>query len=133
MRVRFDARKNRTSDAAFASCNAAVGQVHANGVGFIADTARAYASVYIGRRAAICGNARTQDHARIEDNAVVIGNAVVYMSAVISGNGVVSEDAAFIGSATVTERAVVTGKEVSGNTIHLRLCPSDQVRPGICP
>ena len=66
---------------------------HANGAGWVANTAVVDATAYIGPKAQVLNTAQVRGHARIEDYAVVLNSAQVRDFAVISGHGVVQDNA----------------------------------------
>ncbi|MFT7839273.1 DUF6055 domain-containing protein [Saccharothrix sp. BKS2] len=82
------------------------GRWHANGGGWVANTATVAATAYVGPKAAVHGRATVRDNARVEGlgwvnggvvagNAVVKDNALVQDGANLSGNVVVGGDAEF--------------------------------------
>ena len=97
------------------------GHVHANGGGWVADTARVSDSVYVGPDAMVLGSANVSGNVRITDHAVVAGNTVIKDSAVIADHAVVhgggwvyinewiSGSVEISGNAVVSGSAVVTG------------------------
>ncbi|GAF96279.1 unnamed protein product, partial [marine sediment metagenome] len=62
---------------------------HANGGGWVADSATAATTAYIGPDAMVLGGAQVLDHAIVEDYAVVTDRAVVSDHARVSGRAVV--------------------------------------------
>ena len=105
------------------------GHVHANGGGWVADSARVADTVYVGKNAMVLGTAKVSGDARIEDYAVVAGDTVVKDHAVIAGHAAVhgggwvyadggwkSGSTEISGNAVVSGSAVVTGMcKISGN------------------
>jgi hypothetical protein len=84
------------------------GHRHPNGGGFIADSAHADATSFVGPEARVLGNAKVLDRARIEDHAVVV-NATVKDDAVVSDYAVIDKDSVVGGHARVRDFASVTG------------------------
>ena len=104
------------------------GHAHANGGGWVADSAHVDDSVYVGPDAMVLGNADVSGNVRITDYAVVAGdtvikdNAVIADHAVIHGGGWVyvnewkSGKVQISGNAVVSGSAVVTGMcQLSGS------------------
>ena len=77
------------------------GHRHANGGGFVADSARVDSSVYVGPHAAVIGNAT------VTGNAVIDGYAMIAENATVSGNAYVGDHALVMGRANVTDNAKV--------------------------
>ena len=77
------------------------GHQHANGGGFVADSARVDASVYVGPHAAVIGNAT------VSGNAVIDGYAMIAENAQISGNAYIGDYAMVMGRANVSGNAKV--------------------------
>lgn len=77
------------------------GHQHANGGGFVADTAKVADTVYVGPDAAVLG------YATVSGNAVITGHAIVAESAKVSGNAYIADTAIVRGRATVTGNARV--------------------------
>jgi hypothetical protein len=69
------------------------GKRHANGGGWVADSAKVAATAYVGPDAMVLGNAQVLDYAIVEDYAVVTGNAVVSDHARVSGGALVEKSA----------------------------------------
>ena len=94
------------------------GHVHANGGGWVADTAHVDESVYVGPDAMVLGNANVSGNVRITDYAVVAGDTVIRDSAVIAdhavihGGGWVYVNEWKTGKVTVSGNAVVSGSAV---------------------
>ncbi|MCX6344868.1 MAG: DUF6055 domain-containing protein [Armatimonadetes bacterium] len=86
------------------------GKAHANGGGFVADSATVAETAYVGPNAQVLGKASVQGKARIEDYAVVKDNAVVRDHAVISGHALVSGNALVRDYAKVRDFGSVTSK-----------------------
>lgn len=82
------------------------GAPHANGGGFVAQTAKVDATAYVGPKARVLGKAEVRGNARIEDQAVV-RDAIVQDEAVVSGHALVHERATVEDRAKVRDRAVV--------------------------
>ena len=104
------------------------GHLHANGGGFVADSATVADSVYVGPNAMVLGNANLSGNVRVEDYAIVANSVTATDSAVISGHAVVDgggmiydNDWVFgsvtlSGNAVVSDHAVVTNScKISGN------------------
>lgn len=91
------------------------GKRHVNGGGFVADSAKADATAYVGPKAQVLGNAVVTGKARIEDFAVVRDNARVSDSAIVSGHALVMESATVSGNAKIRDYAKVKNRTaVSG-------------------
>ena len=84
------------------------GRAHANGGGFVARSAKADASAYIGPQARVLGNASVLGNSRVLDRAVVRESATVQDNAEVSGNAVVSGNAIISGVARVRNHAFVS-------------------------
>lgn len=87
------------------------GHHHPNGGGFVADSAHADATAFVGPEARVLGNGKVLDRARIEDHAVVV-NATVKDDAVVSDYAVIDKDSVVGGHARVRDFACVTGKSM---------------------
>ena len=83
------------------------GNVHTNGGGFVAGTARVAKTAYIGPNARVLGTAQVKGNARIEGRAIVKGG-------VVSGNAIV-RDYAMVAGGTVTDSAIVSDGAVIWN------------------
>lgn len=79
------------------------GANHANGGGFVADTASVDSSAYIGPEARVLGYAQVRDSARIEGRATIAGNAIVRDDAIVSSSASVRGSAIVEGFATVRD------------------------------
>ncbi len=77
------------------------GHQHANGGGFVADSARVDDSVYVGPNAAVIGNAT------VTGNAIIDGYAMIAENASISGNAYIGDCAMVMGRAKVSGSAKV--------------------------
>jgi hypothetical protein len=107
---------------------------HANGGGWVADTATVAATAYVGPnarvygnvqvsgdarvygRARVSGDARVSDYARVFDYARVYGRAEVSGRAMVFGRAMVSDNARVCDNANVSGDADVYGRaRVSGN------------------
>ena len=84
-------------------------QQHANGGGWVSNTATVDASAYVGPNAQVLDNAQVRGNARIEELAVVRNNAQVRDNAVVSGHAMVYENAQVYGNAKVRDWAMVFG------------------------
>lgn len=91
------------------------GHLHPNGGGWVSNNATVAASVYVGPRAIVRGNANISGNVRIEDNAWVEG-AVVKDNVVISGNANIFSGT-YSGNVKVTDNAILNHCTVSGNVI----------------
>lgn len=91
------------------------GHIHANGGGWVSNTATVAATAYVGPKAIVRGNANISGTARIEGTAWV-ENATVQNSVVISGNANVW-NGTYSGSALVTDNAILNNCTVSGNAV----------------
>jgi hypothetical protein len=91
------------------------GHKHPNGGGFVADSAKADATAYVGPnalvlgRAKVLGQARVLDYAVVRDDATVQDRAVVRGHATVGGRSVVKEDARLSDYAWVQEGATLAG------------------------
>ena len=94
------------------------GHIHANGGGWVANSARVADSVYVGPDAMVLGNANLSGNVRILDHAVVAGdtviqdNAVIADHAVVHGGGWVYVDGWKSGKVEISGNAVVSGSAV---------------------
>ena len=91
---------------------ATAGARHRNGGGFVASTASAEPTAYIGPRAQVLGNAKVLGGARVEDYALVKDSATVRDKARVSGHAVVSGNATIQDRAKLRDCATVKGKTV---------------------
>lgn len=95
--------------------NRITGKPHANGGGFVAETATVEPSAFVVANAMVLGKAKVLGQARVEDWAVVQDSAIVRDRAVISGHALVEENAqvedqAHVADyARVQDRAIVSG------------------------
>ena len=91
------------------------GKPHANGGGFVADSAKVEATTFVGPHARVLDRAKVLGNSRIEDWAVVRGDATVRDRAVVSGHaliddrGRVEENARVADYGLVKDNAVVSG------------------------
>ncbi|MCX6345544.1 MAG: DUF6055 domain-containing protein [Armatimonadetes bacterium] len=85
------------------------GKPHSNGGGFVADSAKVEASVFVGPNAKVLGNAQALGNARIEDYACVMGNAVVKDNAIVSGHALVKDSVQVYDNGKVRDWATVGG------------------------
>jgi len=83
-------------------CLGQVGEVHANGGGFVAYGARVDASVFVGPKATVC------DFAIVTGNVKIEGNTTVTDHAEVSGHAYIS-DASIQGNAKVYGHAYING------------------------
>ncbi len=79
------------------------GKRHANGGGFVADTARVAKTAYVGPDAAVLEEAKIEDHAIIDGHATIKGKAVIRDEARVLGP-------ALIENAVISDQATVTGQ-----------------------
>ena len=98
----YESRPARPKDAA--------GKPHANGGGFVADSAKVDATAYVGPEAMVLGKAKVLGNARVEDFAVAMGNAVVKDNATLSGHALVRDDAQVYDNGKVRDWATVQGR-----------------------
>jgi len=80
---------------------------HANGGGWVADSARVADTAYVGSKAQVSGEARVSGKAQVSGEAWVSGNAQVYGEAQVSGKAQVSGEAWVSGKAQVYGNALV--------------------------
>ena len=90
------------------------GAPHINGGGWVAVTASADPSAYVGPHARVLGAARISGTSRVEAHAMVTGQAVVAGSAFVGGNAVVTDQARIEDEAVVSGMAIVGGNSVVG-------------------
>ena len=88
------------------------GTKHPNGGGFVAKSAKADASAYVGPNARVLDGAQVLGNARIEDWAVVKQAATVKEDAVVSGHALIQDRALVSGHARVADYGVVNGNAV---------------------
>ncbi|MBE3134646.1 MAG: LamG domain-containing protein, partial [Acidobacteria bacterium] len=86
------------------------GKPHANGGGFVADTATVEPTAYVGPDAMVLASAKVLGRARVEDFAVVTGKAVVQDDARASGHALVADDAQVSDRGKVRDWATVRGR-----------------------
>jgi hypothetical protein len=94
--------------------NKIAGAPHQNGGGWVASTAHADASSFVGPYAQVLGNSKVLANARIEDHAQIIDNAIINKNAIVRGNAIVGK------AANVTDNSMLKnqqgyGEEISGN------------------
>lgn len=82
---------------------------HANGGGWVANTATVDATAYVGPNAQVINTAQVRNNARIEEYAVVRNSAQVRDNAVVSGHAMVYENAQVYGNAKVRDWAMIFG------------------------
>jgi len=85
------------------------GKAHGSGGGFVADTAKADPTAYIGPNAMVLDKAQVLGSARVEDYAVVMGSAVVKDNARLSGHALVRDNARVYDNGKVRDWATVQG------------------------
>jgi hypothetical protein len=86
------------------------GKPHANGGGFVADSAKVDGTASVGPNAMVLGKAQVLGEARVEDFAVVMGNAVVRDHARLSGHALVRDNAQISDFGKVRDWATVQGR-----------------------
>ncbi|MBW8687543.1 DUF6055 domain-containing protein [Chitinophaga rhizophila] len=91
------------------------GRIHANGGGWVANSATVAATAYVGPRAIVLGTSNISGNARIDGTAWV-ENATVQNNAVITGNANVW-GGNISGSANVSENAILNNCTVSGTAV----------------
>jgi hypothetical protein len=110
------------------------GSPHPNGGGFVAATARADASAYIGPNARVIGNSKVLGNARIEDEAV-IRNATVKDDAIVSGRALVEEDSVVAGRAEVRDYAIIRSSSIVDGSArvleHADICSKKRCGDGV--
>jgi hypothetical protein len=104
---------NGASPEGFQPITNPAGRQHANGGGFVANTATVAATAFVGPNARVLGNAQVQGNARIEGRAVVRGgtvrgNAIVRDYAMVAGGTIE-------GSAIISEGANIWNGTFTGN------------------
>lgn len=98
------------------------GHIHANGGGWVSDSARVADTVYVGPNAMVLGNANLSGNVRVEDYAVVANsvtakdNVVISGHAIVDGGGWVYDNGWKQGSVTLSGNAVVSGSAVVTNS-----------------
>jgi len=94
------------------------GQAHANGGGFVANTATVHATAYVGPNARILGSAKIYNTARIDGQATVV-DATVRDGARVTGSAVVYGSGVNVsGKARIRDRAMAhAGIVISGNAL----------------
>jgi carbonic anhydrase/acetyltransferase-like protein (isoleucine patch superfamily) len=94
------------------------GSLHPNGGGFVATTAFASPSAYIGPNARVLDYARVENNARIEDYAVIKHHAVVRDNALAKNYAIIGENALIREDAIVSGHARIWGgNEASGTCL----------------
>lgn len=94
------------------------GTRHPNGGGFVASTAYADITAYIGPGAVVIGNARVRNSANISGSAIITDNAIVQDNAKVEGWAIVGANALIKENAKVGEYSrVYNNTVVSGNSI----------------
>ncbi|MDD7516493.1 DUF6055 domain-containing protein [Ruminococcus flavefaciens] len=98
------------------------GHIHSNGGGWVSDSARVDASVYVGPdamvlgNAALTGNVRVEDHAIVANSAKISDNAVISGHAVVDGGGWVYDNGWKQGTVNISGDAVVSDSAVVSNS-----------------
>ena len=104
-----------------------IGAPHSNGEGFVASTATADDTAYVGPEARVCGYAEVKGNSRIEGRALISGDAHIRDRARVSNNAWVSGGEVY-GHARIRENSRVSGTaKVYGNAI---VCNDSSVRGG---
>jgi hypothetical protein len=94
------------------------GRQHANGGGFVANTATVSAAAFVGPNAVVLGTAQVLDNARIDGHATIAERARISGNAIVSGSAVVNGNARVSGNARVMGAAHLYGNfEISDNAI----------------
>ena len=83
------------------------GSMHSYGGGFVADSATAEPTVYVGPNAVVLGDARVLENSRIEDFAVIENEAIVRGNAIVSGHARIRNQAIVEDNARVRDYAIV--------------------------
>ena len=91
------------------------GAAHANGGGFVADTATVSETAYVGPMARVLENAQVLDNARIEGRAIIMDDAVIRGNAIISSNAEISYRAEISDYATVRDNAQMADDTVASD------------------
>ena len=91
---------------------------HPNGLGWVADTAKVGASVFVGPNAMVFDYAEVWDMAQISDYAKVHGKAKVYDNAMITGNAEVSAEVSGDSKIGGDARVMVAAKVFNGAVIE---------------
>ena len=96
---------------------------HANGGGWVANTARVSATAYVGPNAQVSGGAEVSGGARVYENARVYGNARVYENARVYGGALVYGDAWVSGDALVSggARCSISPLCITGGEYHVTI------------
>ncbi len=97
--------------------NKIAGAPHQNGGGWVASTAHADASSFVGPYAQVLGNSKVLANARIEDHAQIIDNAIINKNAIVRGNAIVGKAANVTDNSIVEKSARVWGGKISGNGV----------------
>jgi len=80
---------------------------HANGNGWVKDSATVDATAYVGPNALVYDTAQVRNYARVEDYAQVLSTAQVRDNAIVSGHAVVKDSTQVYGYAKVRDWATV--------------------------
>ena len=98
------------------------GHVHANGGGWVADSANVADSVYVGPNAMVLGSANLSGNVRVEDYAVVADsvtatdNVVISGHAIVDGGGMIYDNGWKFGSVTLSGNVVIGDSAVVTNS-----------------
>jgi len=98
------------------------GHIHANGGGWVADSASVADSVYVGPNTMVLGEANLSGHVRVEDYAVVADSVtatdqvVISGHAIVDGGGMIYDNGWKFGSVTLSGNAVIGDSAVVTNS-----------------
>lgn len=105
------------------------GHRHANGGGFVANSAKVAPSVFVGPEARVLDEAQVKGQARIEDQAVIADRAVIEDFAQVSGCAVIRDRSVVKGRARIRDHAQVRGaSRLEGDVLALDSANLDGVR-----
>lgn len=92
------------------------GHIHANGGGWVADSASVADSVYVGPDAMVLGNATLTGNVRVEDHAIVANSVTASDQVIISGHAVVDGGGMIIdGKGTL----LINGSQTDSSSLSL--------------
>lgn len=98
------------------------GHIHANGGGWVADSASVADSVYVGPDAMVLGNATLTGNVRVEDHAIVANSVtasdqvIISGHAVVDGGGMIYDNGWVFGSVTLSGNALIGDSAVVSNS-----------------
>ncbi len=110
---------------------------HANGGGWVAETASVSESAYVGPAARVCDNAQVYGNAQVYDNALVYGNALVYDNALVYGNAQVKKSSdvvcvsGFTFGITVTPTLITVGCQTKSHADFLKVTKPQAIAMGL--